>query len=119
MHLTDSPYFSKRYNYLLLYSVRTQFPSLTFNDTSEKIDWRYLIKCASLFAQSKDGQVLDMAYRICQTCMEKQDIAQEYHNACATIFDFLTNSPAISLSKEREYISDDYLLCVPIQCEWM
>lgn len=114
--LTSTDYFIERYNDLLLHSVRTQFPSLTYEHEEKLIDWNYLITCASLFAQSKDGKTLDMAYRICQTCMTQKDLEIEYHNACAAIFDVLTNSPAISLAKQREYISDDYLSNLPIQC---
>lgn len=114
--LTSTDYFIERYNDLLLHSVRTQFPSLTYEHEEKQIDWNYLITCASLFAQSKDGKTLDMAYRICQTCMTQKDLEIDYHNACAAIFDMLTNSPAISLAKQREYISDDYLSNLPIQC---
>ena len=116
IRLTSTDYFTERYNNLLLYSVRTQFPSLVYERDEKPIDWNYLITCASLFAQSKDGKTLDMAYRICQTCMTQKDIEMEYHNACAAIFDVLTNSPAIALAKQRKYISDDYLSNVPIQC---
>lgn len=84
--LTSTDYFMERYNDLLLHSVRTQFPSLTYEHEEKQIDWNYLITCASLFAQSKNGQILDMAYRICQTCMTQKDIEIEYHNACAAIF---------------------------------
>lgn len=114
--LISTEYFIKRYNNLLLYSVRKQFSALIYEHSEKQIDWNYLITCASLFAQSKDGKILDMAYRICQTCMTQQDIAAEYHSACAAIFDVLTNSPAIALAKQREYISDDYLSDIPIQC---
>lgn len=114
--LTSTDYFIERYNDLLLHSVRTQFPSLVYKNEGKQIDWNYLITCASLFAQSKDGKILDMAYRICQTCMTQKDLKIEYHNACAAIFEVLTNSPAISLSKRRAYISDDYLANLPIQC---
>lgn len=114
--LTSTDYFIERYNNLLLHSVRTQFPSLVYEQNEKPIDWNYLITCASLFAQSKDGKTLDMAYRICQTCMTQKDVEIEYHNACAAIFDVLTNSPAIALAKQREYISDDYLSNIPIQC---
>lgn len=114
--LTSTEYFIKRYNNLLLHSVRKQFSTLIYEHSENQIDWNYLITCASLFAQSKDGKILDMAYRICQTCMTQQDIAAEYHSACAVIFDILTNSPAIALAKQREYISDNYLSDIPIQC---
>lgn len=113
--LISTDHFEKKYHNLLLYSVRTQFPILTY-EMEEDIDWRYMITCASLFAQSKDGRILDMAYRICQTCMTQKNIEIEYHNASAAIFDALTNSPAIALAKQREYIYDDYLSSIPIQC---
>ena len=114
--LTSTDYFIERYNDLLLHSVRTQFPTLNYEHEEKPIDWNYLITCASLFARSKDGKTLDMAYRICQTCITQKNLEIEYHNACAAILDVLTNSPAISLAKQREYISDDYLSNLPIQC---
>ena len=114
--LTTTDYFIERYNNLLLHSVRKQFSSLVYEHNENAIDWNYLITCASLFAQSNDGKILDMAYRICQTCISQQDVPTEFRSACAAIFDFLTNSPAIALAKKREYICDDYLSDIPIQC---
>ena len=113
--LISADYFTKRYNKLLLHSVRTQFPILSYETEEDEIDWKYLITCASLFAQSNEGKVLDMAYRICQTCMTEQNAESEYRNACAAVFDILTNSPAISLSKKRGLISDDYLSEIPVE----
>ncbi len=113
--LISADYFAKRYNNLLLHSVRTQFSILSYEAREDEIDWKYLITCASLFAQSKEGKILDMAYRICQTCMTEQNVESEYRNACAAIFDILTNSPAISLSKKRGLISDDYLSKIPVE----
>lgn len=114
--LIATDYFKERYCNLLLYSVRKQFPTLIYDKTEKLIDWNYLITCASIFAQSKDGRILDMAYRICQTCITQKSLEIEYHNASAVIFNMLTNSPAITLAKKREYISDDYLSDIPIQC---
>lgn len=113
--LVSTEYFSERYNKLLLHSVRTQFPTLSYEEDGNDLDWNYLITCASLFAQSKDGTVLDMAYRICQTCITEPNINSECRNACAAIFDVLTNSPAVSLSKKRGLISDDYLSEIPLE----
>lgn len=114
--LTSSDYFQHRYNDLLLRSVRSQFSSLVIEQEDSSLDWDYLITCASLFAQSKDGQALDMAYRICQTCMNQNNLEREYRHACAAIFDILTNSPAITLAKKRQFITDDYLYDIPLQC---
>lgn len=113
--LTSTDYFIERYNNLLLHSVRKQFPSLVYEQNEKSIDWNYLITCSSLLAQSKDGVVLDMAYRICQTCITESNINSEYRNVCAAIFDTLTNSSAVSLSKRKGLISDDYLSGIPIE----
>lgn len=113
--LISTNHFKRKYNDLLIHSVRTQFPNLSYEKEEISIDWKYLITCASLLAKSQNGKILDMAYRICQTCMTQKNIEEEYHNASAAIFDMLTNSPAIALAKQREYISDDYLSNVPIQ----
>lgn len=84
--LISADYFTKRYNNLLLHSVRTQFPILSYKAGEDEIDWKYLITCASLFAQSKEGKILDMAYRICQTCMTEQNVESEYRKCMCRDF---------------------------------
>ena len=62
--------------------------------------------------QSNDGKVLDIVYRICQTTVSAT-LPQEYKNASAMLFDRLSNSSAIKLSKARHYIQDNYMDEIP------
>ena len=113
--LISTESFKERYNNLLMYSVRNQFPSLIYEEKNIQIEWNYLITCASLLDKSKDGEILDISYRICQTCISQQNVAIEYRNACAAVFEMLSNSPAISLAKKRQLISSDFLTDIPLQ----
>ena len=74
--LTSTEYFIKRYNNLLLHSVRKQFSTLIYEHSENQIDWNYLITCASLFAQSKDGKILDTGthYELLENCKEYQKL---------------------------------------------
>lgn len=98
-----------------MHSVRKQFTTLEYDDVSENIAWNYLITCASLLAKGQGGVALDMAYRICQTCMSNSDLDENIKNACAGIFDILTNAPAINLSLARGFIKENYLKEMPIE----
>lgn len=114
--LSSTDNFKLQYKKLLVYSVRKQFQNLEYSDSDiDKIDFSYLISCASLLAQSKDGKHLEMAYRICQTGISDESLAPAYHSACGAIFNLLLNSPSIKLAQERNYISDDYLNDLPLE----
>lgn len=112
--LIASDKFRMEYNKLLLYSVRNQFDNLLYEKTEEQVDYAYLISCASLLSQSKNGKALDISYRICQTGLCNLELPQEYRNACAVILNLLSNLPAVNLAKERKLIDTDYLNSVPI-----
>lgn len=99
---------------MLVQSVRSQIPNIqTADNAILEIDWGYLISCASIMVQSNDGKVLDIVYRICQTSVSST-LPQEYKNASAMLFDRLSNSSAIRLSKERQYIRDNYMDEIPL-----
>lgn len=114
LRITESPKFQTNYHNLLFESVKTQVANIqTENDTLKEIDWNYLISCASIMVQSNDGKILDKVYRICQTAVSS-NINQDYKNAAAMLFNQLSNSAAIELSKSRNYIQDNYLEKIPI-----
>lgn len=112
--LISSENFKLHYQRLLLVSVRQQFSNLICEDTIENPDYNYLITCASILAQSKDGKFLDMAYRICQTGLCNSDLSEEQHAACGAILNILSNLPSIDLAIERNLISSNYLQAIPI-----
>ena len=111
--IVESEKFKNNYHNLLVQSVSSQIPNIqaTSNRDSD-IDWGYLISCASIMVQSTNGKILDIVYRICQTTVSFT-LPQEYKNAAAMLFDRLSNSAAIKLSKSRQYIQDDYLDEIP------
>ena len=113
--LSYTDYFRLQYKKLLVYSVRKQFKNLEYSDSDFEIDFGYLISCASLLSQSKNGKYLEMAYRICQTAISDENLDEIHHNACGAIFSMLLNSPSVSLAQEREYISHDYFDKLPVQ----
>lgn len=112
--LVSTEKFQSEYKKLLLYSVRNQFENILYESSDVQIDYNYLITCASLLAQSKNGQDLDSAYRICQTGISNCELPDEYRSACASILHLLSNLPTVKLAREREYINDDYLKNLPI-----
>lgn len=112
--IIEKKYFKNNYNKLLVYSVSSQFLALNPQDLSQSIDWKYLISCASILSKDSRGQILDIAYRICQAVLCEECLPVEYHNACAAMLNLLTNSPAINLAIEREYISKDYISHIPM-----
>ena len=112
--IVNSSTFRENYEKLLLHSVRSQFQSLSFDEFDMSINWEYLISCASLLSKSRNGKVLDMTYRICQAVLCENDLPNEYNSACAAILNKLTNSAAIRLAIERNFVSANYIEDVPI-----
>ena len=112
--IVNSSTFRENYEKLLLHSVRSQFQSLNFDESDMSINWEYLISCASLLSKSCNGKVLDMTYRICQAVLCENDLPNEYNSACAAILNKLTNSAAIRLAIERNFVSANYIEDVPI-----
>ena len=102
--IVNKKHFIENYEKVLVYSVQTQFQALDVGENNDDIDWGYLISCASLMAQTNEGEFLDMAYRICQTSLCKRDLPPEYHNSSAAILNILSNFPAIKLAIKRQYI---------------
>lgn len=119
--LLDNVGFQSRYNRLLVDSVVNQFPNLQRNgQEQEPHDWKYLLLCASLLAQSKTGKCQDVALRIAQYCMECCDVSETDKHAAAVILDTLANQPAIKLAEKRELLQPDYAdrLPFPLFQDW-
>ncbi len=113
--IVNSSTFRDNYEKLLLHSVRSQFQNLSFEESDTAINWGYLISCASLLSKSGNGKVLDMAYRICQAVLCENELPNEYNSACAAILNKLTNSAAIRLAVERNFVSRNYIEDIPIE----
>ena len=111
--IVESDKFQRNYRRLLIQSVSSQIPNIQCTDSVDmKIEWGYLLSCASLMVQSKEGKMLDIVYRICQTTISAE-LPQEYKNVAAMLFDRLSNSSAVQLSKSRNFIQDNYLDEIP------
>jgi len=97
--------FQNKYIPLLLESVAQQF-SLANKDTVaiSEMDIRYLLTCASILAQSNNGECQDAALRIAQYVLTTHQQNKEFREAAVIVLDTMTNYAAISLAKEREYI---------------
>lgn len=114
--IISSPKFQGEYTKLLKKSVCSQIPDIICNETfnTTAFDWSYLISCASILAQSTDGKILDIAYRICQSTICEQELPKNYKNAAAMIFDLTANSAATNLSKARHLIDSAYKSNIPL-----
>ncbi len=107
--------FLDEYNNLLIESVVSQFPNITQTNNLKKINWKYMLMCASIFAQSKKEECQDKALRISQYCIEKSSTSEMEKNAAAAILGILSNKPAINLAIKRGKLSNDYLDRLPFQ----
>ena len=107
--------FQNKYIPLLLESVTQQFP-LSNNDTVNKseIDIRYLLTCASVFAQSNSGECQDAALRIAQYVLTTHQQNEKFIEAAVIVLDTMTNYAAISLATERKYIESNRQKDYPI-----
>jgi prepilin-type processing-associated H-X9-DG protein len=103
--LTNSG-FQLQYRRLLVESVRSQFANLELPQGSEQPshDWRYLLLCASLLAQSTSEVCQDTALRIAQHCMVSASANDVQKDGGAIIFDMLANRLSIHLSEKRKFL---------------
>lgn len=108
--------FQEQYGHLCVDSVACQFSGLCRDDQVAKVehDWRYLLLCASLLAQSDRGDCQEAALRIAQYGLEFPGALGEYRDAAAVILDILANRPSIRLAEQRGLIQDSYLMRLPL-----
>ncbi|MBN2266886.1 MAG: DEAD/DEAH box helicase [Candidatus Babeliaceae bacterium] len=115
--------FQTQYRHLLIDSVASQFYGLQRNsdNTKELYDWKYLLLCASLLAQSETEKCQDTALRIAQYCLECGDTSEVEKHAAAIILDTLANRPAIKLAEVRDLIKHSYFdrLPFPLYQDWV
>ncbi|EAT60056.1 DEAD/DEAH box helicase [Chlorobium ferrooxidans] len=113
--------FQERYRHVVIDSVTNQFPALNRLPSGEKHDWSYLLLCASLLAQSADGNCQDVSLRIAQFCLQANNLQSEYKDAAAVILDILANQPAINLAEARNLIECGFEDRLPhnMLCEWI
>lgn len=106
--------FLEKFNVLLKQSVVHQFPNLMIK-TSEtnKIDWRYMLMCASLLAQSDQEECQKIALRIAQFCIENDEATVPQKDAAAVILDTMANKPSIRLAEDRGLIPPNYIDRLP------
>ena len=97
--------FQNKYIPLLIESVAQQF-SLDKTDivATDDIDIMYLLTCASIFAQSNNGECQDAALRIAQYVLTTHHQNEAFREASIIVLDTMTNYAAISLARDREYI---------------
>lgn len=101
--------FRRKYNSLLIASVANQFSEeFSSSDDEEKIDWHYLLLCASLLAQSSKEGCQQIALRIAHFCLESVKTNSTEKDAAAIILDSLGNLPAIKLAESRKLLSQDF-----------
>ncbi len=101
--------FQREYNKLLRFSVSDQFTDLVYETEIEEINIKYLLECASIFAQSTIGKYQDVAFRIAQYALQYT----EYENVAVVILDQMTNYSAIRLAEERKLIGASPVMDYP------
>ena len=101
--LLEQPTFQAEFESLLLSSVKSQFS--IFATTEFKHDCDYLLKCASVLAQSHESRMHDIALRISQYCLQNKDTTSSHQKDSAQfILNVLANRTAINLAKEKGFL---------------
>lgn len=104
--LTENENFQMEYQNLLLYSVSSQFQSITIK--SIDLDWDYLLKCASVFSFSKKSLMQDIALRISHFCLQLIDVTtSEQKSSAHFILNMLANQPSIKLAQEKGLLKEE------------
>lgn len=111
----ELPSFQIELQFVVSKSVGELFPTLEKDVTvATKIDWNYLLLCASSMAHSDDPDCQDAALRIAQCCLSDPETAENQRIASSVIFHKLTNMPAIDLAIEKHYLPEDYSSKTPL-----
>lgn len=106
--------FQEKYKPLLYTSVSEQF-NLDKYKALDEIDIKYLLMCASVFAESTDSKHLDTAYRISQYVIQSNSTNQNQKVSAAFILDKMTNQGAINLAIERQCIPTNFQENTPFE----
>lgn len=107
--------FQNKYIPLLMESVAQQFSLANKGALSTSdMDIRYLLTCASILAQSNNGECQDAALRIAQYVLTTHQQNKEFREAAVIVLDTMTNYAAISLAKERKYIEPNMQKDYPV-----
>ena len=106
--------FKDKYKPLLYKSVKEQF-QLKNQESSTNIDIKYLLMCASIFANSTNAKHLDTAFRISQYVIQNNETDENQKVSATYILDKMTNQGAIKLAIERERIPRNYKEDVPFE----
>lgn len=114
--LLENPGFQDHYQHLVFDSVSSQFNCLKRNDEDVQggHDWKYLLLCASLLAQSEKGICQEAALRIAQHCLECHDTTYIQKDSAAIVLDTLANRPAIKLAENRDLIKENFSGRLPL-----
>lgn len=111
------PSFKRQYEAVLIISASNSINGLCWeidkNTLLEIIDWNNLLGIASILSTSENGQHLDAALRISQTCLS-EECTENQKSASAIILETLTNKPAIQLSKVKGLIKENYKENIPL-----
>ncbi len=115
--LFELPRFQKELLTLTVQSVRGSFFSLIVPSDApyiDPVDWRYMLTCASLLAQSDTRAYQDAALRIAQSCLSSRSTTEDERTAAAVVLDTLTNAPALTLAIERHLLESEFQTNIPI-----
>lgn len=108
------PGFQEKYQPLLYQSVSEQF-DLGEHTKYVDLDFRYLLMCASIFAESLEAKYLDAAYRIAQYVIQCDATTENQKVSAAYVLRKMTNQGAINLAIERQRIPADFEDKTPLE----
>jgi hypothetical protein len=91
--------FVKEYEAVLLESVSRQFSLLETPEVQH--NWNYLLRCASVLAQSEHSAKQEISLRISQHCLHDDLAKNEHKSGAQFILNILANRAAIDLAKKR------------------
>ena len=104
--------FRKQYDAILILSACESISSLECEKSRDElislVDWNNVLGIASALSQSENSLHLDAALRIAQTCISLDSCNLAQKSAAAYILENLTNTLAIKMSIDRQYMDDSY-----------
>jgi len=101
--------FKEKYNDLLYASIASQFPSVApaHKVLESKIEYEYLLNCASMLSDSQDPKCIDVSLRICQHTLTS-NVPAPHKMAASFILNKMQNIPAINLAKRNNLIDQSF-----------
>jgi superfamily II DNA or RNA helicase len=112
--IAGSPSFQSHFDAITVLGILYEFDAITRPEEVPKIEWKYLLFCASVFSRSPQAKFQQMALRIADTCLRCSEGDGSLTKGAALILDMMANQRAAGLAVKRRLLPADWSEKLPL-----